>query len=548
MRLNPHRVKRPLYSRAEFCDAVLDEIERQPLKQKDRRRIEATHLRFLDWIKSLGVCVEDGPNLDSQLDPSRNKIRLLITLDLADLEEDLLTVLTTVKRHTVPKLPDGHFDSQLADMEAALTRLEDVASIILFYSPAGFGWRVALYRKRHENPDVNGAIIKHIRATYPALQPKFHHEPPGWWKSMGVGYFESGLERPTAPGDEPAGLLKALADAILFTHYKTLYHRHESEQERIGPKDPDPALWRLPVAETLQTPTDPPPTNCPVCGEVCSEDSLAWDQDMCHFLHTAKPYVCLDEKCNQSSPPSFETERQWQSHMRIYHGSDWVRKLQRNLHWKCPMCPGVSPAEFESTELMAADLVSHLHSHHAQEKNKRILNLARISRMPCDRPSDTCPICGKDYSAGSEPPRRSLDKGTQAATSTKQNGDKANCNPSKHSGSALPEAEVGARRNVYACVAEHMLELSLKFTYPALQFSAAASQFLAESPSSSSPTSLASDSSDMYTDTNPSLSTHSELPHKATFAPSLPAIRGEDLPPPIYRVRSPDHHPNSVRF
>lgn len=90
MRQNPHRNHRPIFLRADYCDMLLDQISGLPLKKTDRRRSEAVHMRLLHWIKSLKVWAENGPNLDSLLDPSRKHIRIIVEYFLNNVEGNLL--------------------------------------------------------------------------------------------------------------------------------------------------------------------------------------------------------------------------------------------------------------------------------------------------------------------------------------------------------------------------------------------------------------------------------------------------------------------------
>ncbi|KAM3556013.1 hypothetical protein ARSEF4850_005738 [Beauveria asiatica] len=426
MRKDPQRDPNSIYSRAEFCDNLLVAITGLPLKDKDRRSSETAQLRLLQWAKSLNVWV---------------------------------------LKSATPGLPDNHFDPQFAEIELSLKELQEFANLLLFPTKAGFGRRVAQYRSKHEDYDLNNAVITHIRTRFPYLTPEAPHDILGRWNELKTKYFnlaETGSQRASAPGSEPAALLKVLADAVLFTHYKTLYDG-DCERKRIDATDPEIAEWRLPVESTEAPDSKTEHTHiCPICAEACSELSLSSDPEFCHFLHTTKPYVCLAKECDRNNPPSFETPAQWETHMQSRHGSDWVCDLNRNVQWVCPTCDAVSPVEFESFDLMTKDFVMHLHGSHREKISKETFSLAQLSYRTCPRPSDTCPICGKCYLS------RTAKAGRQTA----------------NTGSAKDDTHA----RVQQCVEEHMLALSSDFIYRRLDTAGAQSQSGTESPSSSSST------------------------------------------------------------
>ncbi len=74
---------------------LLDEISRLPLKETDRRRSEAVHIRLVQWINSLNVWADTGPNLDSLLDPSKKHIRIVIEHFLTNVEGNLVQSIFT---------------------------------------------------------------------------------------------------------------------------------------------------------------------------------------------------------------------------------------------------------------------------------------------------------------------------------------------------------------------------------------------------------------------------------------------------------------------
>ncbi|KAM3505000.1 hypothetical protein MY11210_008137 [Beauveria gryllotalpidicola] len=284
MRKDDHRDPNSIYSRAEFCDNLLVAIASLPLKDKDRRRSETAQLRLLQWAKSLNVWADKGPNLDALLDPSKYKVRCLIEVYLDILQEKLLLVLNSATpEHFAPRLPDNHFNLEFAEIELSLTELQAFANLLLFHTKAGFGRRVAHYRSKHEDHDLNTAVITRIRTLFPYLKPENPHDILGRWDELQTKHLnlaEAGSQKASAPGNEPAGLLKVLADAVLFTHYKTLYNG-ECEHKRIDATDPKIAEWRLPV-ESTEAPDSRTehPHICPVCAEACSELSLSPDQEL----------------------------------------------------------------------------------------------------------------------------------------------------------------------------------------------------------------------------------------------------------------------------
>ncbi|KAM3460333.1 hypothetical protein NHJ6243_006047 [Beauveria neobassiana] len=274
MREDPQRDPNSLYSRAEFCDNLLIDIASLPLKDKDRRRSETAQLRLLQWAKSLNVWGDKDANLDSLLDPSKCKVRGLIEAYLEILKETSLLVL----KSATPRLPDNHFDIEFAEIELSLTELQTFANLLLFNTKAGFGRRVAQYRSKHEDYDLNNAVTTHIQAQFPHLTPEAPHDVLGRWNELKTKYSnlaEAGSQRASAPVSEPAGLLKVLADAVLFTHYKTLYNG-DYEHRRINATNLKNAEWRLPVESTEVSDSKTEYSHiCPVCAEACSELSLS---------------------------------------------------------------------------------------------------------------------------------------------------------------------------------------------------------------------------------------------------------------------------------
>ncbi|KAM3499693.1 hypothetical protein MY10362_007066, partial [Beauveria mimosiformis] len=278
MREGPQRDPNSIYSRAQFCDNLLVAITSLPLKDKDRRRSETAQLRLLQWAKSLNVWDDEGTNLDSLLDPSRYKVRCLIEAHLEILQETSLHVL----KSATPGLPDNHFHLEFAEIELSLTELQEFANLLQFHTKAGFGRRVAKYRSKHEDYDLNNAVITHVRTRFPYLTPEAPHDILGRWNELKTKYCnlaEAGSQRASAPGREPAGLLKVLADAVLFTHYKTLYNGY-CEHKRIDTTDSKTAEWRLPI-ESTEAPDSRTEHKhiCPVCAEACSELSLSSDPE-----------------------------------------------------------------------------------------------------------------------------------------------------------------------------------------------------------------------------------------------------------------------------
>ncbi|PQK15913.1 hypothetical protein BB8028_0006g02350 [Beauveria bassiana] len=506
MREDPQRDPNSLYSRAEFCDNLLIDIASLPLKDKDRRRSETAQLRLLQWAKSLNVWGDKDANLDSLLDPSKCKVRGLIEAYLEILKETSLLVL----KSATPRLPDNHFDIEFAEIELSLTELQTFANLLLFNTKAGFGRRVAQYRSKHDDYDLNNAVTTHIQAQFPHLTPEAPHDVLGRWNELKTKYSnlaEAGSQRASAPVSEPAGLLKVLVNAVLFTHYKTLYNG-DYEHKRINATDPKNAEWRLPVESTEVSDSKTEYSHiCPVCAEACSELSLSLGPEFCHFLHTTKPYVCLAKECDRNNPPSFETQPQWEAHMQSQHGLDWVCNLNRNVQWVCPTCDAVSPVEFESFDLMTKDLVMHLHSSHGEEISKETFTLARLSYMTCPRPSDTCPICGK----------RHLYRAAKASRQTANTG----------------SAKDDTHTRVQQCIEEHLFALSFEFTHRRFHTTGAQSQSRSESPSSSSSTPSMTSELTLSVYTNSSTSTHNdEHFSRPYFRPSLSSIYSEHSRPP----------------
>ncbi|ATY59537.1 hypothetical protein A9K55_003543 [Cordyceps militaris] len=443
----PHDVAYPISARADVCVSFLRATATLRIEPRDRRRSERACRRFRDWADSLDVWAENGPNLDSLLDASRGKLRFFIEAYLDSIRKHLVLVLQsgTMKDHA--STTENHFDTQFTEIENELTTLENFTKLLLLHTKAGLGCRVAQYRKRYEHHGFNKGVMEYLRHQFPYLEPKVPDQMSSpWWERLGMKWFNAEkrvLPAAWDPVDKPAGLFKALADAVLFTHYKTLYERDCGEKERIHARTPRIAALRLPVEESTMASGNQPP--CPICGEACSDASVNQDPKMCHFLHTTQPYVCLAWDCSRAYPPSFETAQEWKNHMRCRHGSDWVSHFQKNVQWMCPTCKGVSPVEFESEELMARDLLLHLQHYHGRNDDEETASLARLSRTSCPRPQDTCPICGTCYP---EQPGSSQDD--------------------KHHHQALHSE----RRLLTAedCIAIHMLELSQKFTYPELKF------------------------------------------------------------------------------
>ncbi|KAM3479675.1 hypothetical protein MY5147_001588 [Beauveria neobassiana] len=485
MREDPQRDPNSLYSRAEFCDNLLVAIASLPLKDKDRRRSETAQLRLLQWAKSLNVWGDKDANLDSLLDPSKCKVRGLI--------------------------------------EAYLEILKETSLL-------GFGRRVAQYRSKHEDYDLNNAVTTHIQAQFPHLTPEAPHDVLGRWNELKTKYSnlaEAGSQRASAPVSEPARLLKVLVNAVLFTHYKTLYNG-DYEHKRINATDPKNAEWRLPVESTEVSDSKTEYSHiCPVCAEACSELSLSLGPEFCHFLHTTKPYVCLAKECDRNNPPSFETQPQWEAHMQSQHGLDWVCNLNRNVQWVCPTCDAVSPVEFESFDLMTKDLVMHLHSSHGEEISKETFTLARLSYMTCPRPSDTCPICGKRHLY-------------RAAKDSRQTA---------NTGSAKDDTHT----RVQQCIEEHLFALSFEFTHRRFHTTGAQSQSRSESPSSSSSTpSMTTNILGLQTPLNTQVRLLnprvSQLNPRVTIMPHPPSLALHmALPRPATPMYRATRHPGAVR-
>ncbi|OAA71216.1 hypothetical protein ISF_01767 [Cordyceps fumosorosea ARSEF 2679] len=270
---NPHRIARPIFSRVNFCEHVFDAIEMLYLERKDRRRFEHAHIRFLQWAKLIRIWRSQGQNLDSLLDPSRRPLRSQIENHLGNVQSSLVYALNSAKDVSV--LPDGHFDPSFPNIESSLTQLEEFTYHLLIYTPAGLGCRVAAYRRRRGNPRFVRDVVEFIRADFPYLKPAIVSKEP-WWCNLGLNWLVCPQTvQDTASDDEPAGLFKALADAIIFTHYKTLYEQDYGEQERRDAQDPEIASMRLPV-EQSSVPVDCTPENqsdCPICGETCCSPS-----------------------------------------------------------------------------------------------------------------------------------------------------------------------------------------------------------------------------------------------------------------------------------
>lgn len=182
---------------------------------------------------------------------------------------------------TASTFPDNYFDLELTVIESWITKLHRLAKTLLLHTKVGLGWRVAQYQQTHEDRDLKDDVIQYLWTQFPHLRPKLVQEESPWWETLGLRCFkpdEAMLQRVKAPGDEPAGLFKVLADAVLFTHYKTLYST-DGEQRRIHTEDPEIASWTLPIEETATTPTEHM-LSCPICEEACSESSLQQGKDV----------------------------------------------------------------------------------------------------------------------------------------------------------------------------------------------------------------------------------------------------------------------------
>lgn len=181
---------------------------------------------------------------------------------------------------TASTFPENYFDPEFTVIESWLTKLRRFANLLLLHTKAGLGCRVARYQRTHEDRGLKDGVIQHLWTHFPYLRPKLIQEELPRWETLGLRCFkpdEAMLERVKAPGDEPAGLFKVLVDAVLFTHYKTLYST-DSEQRRIH-ADPEITHWTLPFEETATSPTEHQ-RSCPICGEACSESSLQQGEDV----------------------------------------------------------------------------------------------------------------------------------------------------------------------------------------------------------------------------------------------------------------------------
>ncbi|OAA50239.1 heavy metal tolerance protein precursor [Cordyceps fumosorosea ARSEF 2679] len=253
---NPHRIACPISSRVNSCEQSFCAIEMLYPKRKDRRRFEHAHLRFLQWWPDRG-------QIDSLLDPSRRPLR-------------------------------SQIESYLDNLQSSLVY-------------EGLGCRVAAYREKRGNPEFDREVVELIRAEFPHLKPGLANTNGSWWQKAGFKLFEphGAVQSRETASDEPAGLFKALADAILFTHYKTLYERDYGEQARRDAQDPEIASMRLLVeqgsAPAACNPEDQ--SDCPICGETCSSPSSGnLGPDERHFLHIAKPSEQPSSSPDQNEP------------------------------------------------------------------------------------------------------------------------------------------------------------------------------------------------------------------------------------------------------
>ncbi|MCJ1461419.1 hypothetical protein MMC07_000016 [Pseudocyphellaria aurata] len=114
-------------------------------------------------------------------------------------------------------------------------------------------------------------------------------------------------------------------------------------------------------------------------------DQNEWQK---HVNEDNKPYLCISEKCPDSSP-RFTTSREWLKHMLKTHGQNWHREAFPTSSWICPLCNN------DDTIFPIADeLASHLADSHGEVfARPEIQAIVQQSRIRSPRSRNECLLC-----------------------------------------------------------------------------------------------------------------------------------------------------------
>ncbi|KAI9652609.1 MAG: hypothetical protein M1821_008356 [Bathelium mastoideum] len=160
---------------------------------------------------------------------------------------------------------------------------------------------------------------------------------------------------------------------------------------------------------------------CNWCFSPLAINDFEGDRWQKHVNEDHNPYVCISEKCPESSP-RFSTSRKWLEHMLTTHGQNWYREVYAPSSWICPLCN-----DDDTAFPIPDELAGHLADNHGETfAQPEIQAIVQQSLVRSPRPRNECPLCCLSIEDQQGPPSKEKSEGREEKLISKKLRDDAN--------------------------------------------------------------------------------------------------------------------------